>query len=95
MWIRAGLSIITLVTGLITYLSVTYVQPLQQKQVILFSPTSDKVFLFHHNKVYTVGMEEAPSTQHIDISLPKPISLDVFILLSRMYLVLNVLLPDK
>ena len=50
------------------------VRLLQQKQVILFSPDGEEVFLFYHNEVYTLRMEALSAYM-----LPQPIFSDVFI----------------
>ena len=49
------------------------VRLLQLKQVVLFSPDGDVVYLFYGNEVFTVGMGVLAS-QGIDVPLPRPIS---------------------
>ena len=52
------------------------VRLLQRKQVVLFSPDGQRLYLFYHTEVYTISME----TVNRDISLPNPIpSSKVFI----------------
>ena len=60
--------------GKALFLYYLLVRLLQRKQVVLFSPTGERLYLFYHIKVYTVDMKP-------DVSLPNPISnsSDVFI----------------
>jgi hypothetical protein len=65
--------------GKTLFLYYLLVRLLQQKQVVLFSPNSKKLFLFYHNGVYTASMNMLDTG--IGILLPNPVSysLHVFI----------------
>lgn len=54
------------------------VRLLQRKQVILFSPDGEVVYLFYFNEVYTVSMNGL-SVPGVGVSYPHPISSDSFI----------------
>ena len=55
--------------GKTLFLYYLLVRLLQRKQVVLFSPYGEMLYLFYHNEVYTVDM-----TALANVSLPNPIS---------------------
>jgi hypothetical protein len=57
--------------GKTLFLYYLLVRLLQRKQVILFSPDGERLYLFYHNEVYMVGMK-ALAIKGIEVSLPGP-----------------------